>query len=79
MLFSTENPLLNIFNTIFDDTFENSDGSLKKRNVYEYETLNQLKDSLLRECDYDLNKTENLLNHYLAKNTNKRKISNQIS
>ncbi len=74
VLYSTENPLLSIFNTIFDNTIENSDTSLIKRNIYEYETFNQLKDSLiLKECDYDLSKTENLLNHYLAENTNKRK------
>lgn len=74
VLFSPENPLLKIFNTIFDDANENSDNSTTKRNVFEYETLSQLKDSLiLKECDYDLVKTENLLNHYLAKNTNKRK------
>lgn len=71
---SDENPLMEIFNVIFDASIESTGNSTKTRNLFEYESLSQLKDVLLlKECNYDLSKTEEILNHYLAENTNKRK------
>lgn len=71
---SVENPLLKIFNTIFDTTLENADSNSRTRSLYEYDSLNQLKDGLiLKACSNDLCKAEKLLNHYLAeKSTNKK-------
>jgi len=68
------NPLLEIFNQIFDSNLKDITGEAKTRNLYDYESLNQLKDGLIvKACDNDLNKVHNVLNHYLATNTDKRK------
>jgi len=76
---SCQNPLLNIFNIIFPNDLTNNDGMSKTRNLYEYESLNQLKDGLIvKACDYDLKKVNDVLNHYLATNTNKRKYGTRF-
>jgi len=73
---SNANPLLEIFNQIFDSNLKDITGESKTRNLYDYESLNQLKDCLIvKACDNDLNKVHNVLNHYLAVNTNKRKYN----
>lgn len=71
---SNENPLLKIFNLIFDSTIDVEDSNGKNRNLFEYESLSQLKDGLiLKACDYDLSQIDKILNHYLSPETNKRK------
>lgn len=74
VLISDGKPLLKIFDVIFGLTLNNNADIFRRRNVFEYESLNQLRDGLILQiCDYDLNRAEHILNHYLAKNTNKRK------
>jgi len=53
-----------------------SDRTSKTRNLFDYESFNRLKDGLIvKACDYDLKKVNDVLNHYLAMNTNKRKYN----
>lgn len=71
---SNENPLLKIFNSMFCSSPSSPESTLKKRNLFEYESLSQLKDGLIvNACDFDLKKVNDVLNHYLATNTNKGK------
>ena len=73
---SNSNPLLTIFNAMFNSSPSISDGTSKTRNLFDYESFNRLKDGLIvKACDYDLKKVNDVLNHYLATNTNKRKYN----
>ena len=73
---SNSNPLKEIFNQIFECNLKDITGEPKTRNLYDYESLTQLKDGLIvKACDNDLNKVHNVLDHYLATNTNKRKYN----
>ncbi len=71
---SGSNPLVEIFNKIFDDSIDIGDCEVKNRNLFDYESFSQLKYGLiLKACDYDLRQVDKLLNHYLSTVTNKRK------
>ena len=73
-LMSESNPLLGIFNKIFDNSIDVENCDVRIRNIFEYESLSQLKDGLiLKACDYDLSQIDKILNHYLSPETNKRK------
>lgn len=73
-LMSQSNPLIEIFDKIFDNSIDVENRDAKIRNLFEYDSLSQLKDGLiLKECDYDLSQIDKILNHYLSPETNKRK------
>lgn len=74
VLQSKENPLLKIFDTIFQRNTEEGDEVTKKINLFNFKTLSELNQKLLCEaCDNDLSLIKKVLDNYLSPNTNKRK------
>lgn len=75
ILKSNRNPLVEIFDVIFECNIDNEPNISQKRTLYDYESFNEMVDALvLNACGDDLSQVKKLLDNYYSVNTNKRKL-----